>query len=147
MVFPSFFKGRAAEAINKFSGNKDYLEGMCAICALTAAAKGGIDDAEYDKTLKVIMANTAISAAFAAPEVESIFGKMTAKTGTRSGKSELKNEIREVIARDKTGTMGRAMMLAALDVADEGGIEPEETAVLKDLATICNVNYDKLLAE
>lgn len=150
--FGSLFKGKAAAAINQFSGNKDYLEGMCAICALVAAApdetgKSEIDDAEYDKTLTVIRSNTAISAAFGSAEIESMFGKMTPKTSTRSGRSELKNEIREVIERDKTGTMGRALMLAALDVADSGGINAGETVVLKDLATICAVNYDKLLAE
>lgn len=142
----NMFKGKTKDAVNQFSGNKDFLEGLCAICALTAAAEGGIDDAEYDKTMVVIRANSAISAAFSSTEIESVFGKMAPKTNTRSGKSELKNEIREVLARDKTGAMGQAMMLAALDVADEGGISDAETSVLKDLANLCGVNYDKMLA-
>lgn len=140
------FKGKAKDAINQFSGNKDFLEGLCAGCALTAAAEGGIDDAEYDKTLTVIRSNTAIAAAFSSTEIESVFGRMSPKTSTRSGKSELKNEIREVIARDKTGQMGQAIVLACLDVADEGGISDAEVAVMRDIASICNVNYDKLAA-
>lgn len=140
----NLFKGKAKEAINKFSGNKDFLEGMCAGCALTAAAEGGIDDKEYDKTLAVIRANSAISAGFGSTEIESVFGKMAPKTATRSGKAELKNEIRQVIERDKTGSMGQAIILACLDVADEGGISDTEVAVMRDLAGICNVNYDKL---
>lgn len=141
------FKGKAKEAINQFSGNKDFLEALCAGCALTAAAEGGISDAEYDATLTVLRSNTAIAAAFGSAEIESVFGKMTPKTSTRSGKAELKNEISEVVARDKTGSMGQAIILACLDVADqEGGISAPEQAVMKDLAAICNVNYDKLAA-
>ncbi|MDX0230328.1 TerB [Sinorhizobium meliloti] len=145
-LFSSVFKSNAKEAINKFAGNTDYLEGMSAACALVAAAEGGIDDAEYDKTVAVIRANSAISSAFNAQQIESTFSRMTPKTATRSGKSELKNEIREVIARDKTGQMGTAILLACLDVADEGGIGAQEEAVMRDIATICNVSYDKLAA-
>ncbi|AMX93722.1 MULTISPECIES: TerB family tellurite resistance protein [Mesorhizobium] len=145
-MFGSLFKGKAKEAMNQFSGNKDFLEGMCAACALTAAAEGGIDDKEYEKTLTVIRSNSAIAAGFDSTQIESVFGKMQGKTTTRSGKAELKNEIREVIARDKTGSLGQAIVLASLDVADEGGISPAEVAVMKDIASICNVNYDKLAA-
>jgi tellurite resistance protein len=145
-LFGMSFKSNAKEAINKFAGNTDYLEGMSAGCALTAAAEGGIDDKEFDKTLTVIRSNTAIAAAFNSQQIESTFSRMTPKTATRSGKAELKNEIREVIARDKTGEMGKAILLACLDVADEGGIGPQEEAVMRDIAEICNVNYDKIAA-
>lgn len=145
-MFGKIFGSKAKEAINQFSGNKDFLEGLCAACALTAAADGSIDDAEYDAALDVIKSNTAISAAFGTGEIEAVFGKMAPKTKTRSGKAELKEEIRQVIGRDKTGQMGQAIVLAALDVADQGGISDQETAVMKDIAGICNVNYDKLVA-
>lgn len=145
-MFGALFKGKAKEAMNQFSGNKDFLEGMCAGCALTAAAEGGIDDTEYDKTLTVIRSNSAIAKGFSSTEIEAVFGRMTPKTSTRSGKAELKNEIREVVARDKTGALGQAIVLACLDVADEGGISAAEVAVMKDIAGICNVNYDKLAA-
>jgi len=142
----NMFKGNAKEAINKFAGNTDYLEGMAAACALTAAAEGGIDDAEFEKTLTVIRSNTAISSAFTLQQIESTFSRMTPKTATRSGKSELKAEIAQVIARDKTGEMGKAILLACLDVADEGGIGPQEETVMRSIADICNVSYDKLAA-
>lgn len=143
-MFGNLFKGKAKEAINQFSGNKDFLEGMCSGCALTAAAEGGISDAEYDKTLTVIKSNTAIAAGFGISEIESVFGRLAPKTATRSGKAELKEEIRQVIERDKTGKMGQAIVLACLDVADEGGISDPEIAVMREIAGICNVNYDKL---
>lgn len=139
-------KGRAKDAVQAFSGNKDFLEGMCAGCALTAAAEGGIDDAEYDKTLMVIRSNTAIAAGFGSGEIEQVFGRLAPKTATRSGKAELKEEIRQVVNRDKSGQMGTAIVLACLDVADEGGISEAEVAVMKDVAGICGVNYDKIAA-
>lgn len=145
-MFSKMFKGKANDAIQQFSGNKDFLEGMAAGCALTAAAEGGISDAEYDKTLLVIKSNTAISAGFGTAEIEQVFGKWVPKTATRSGKAELKEEIRQVIERDKTGAMGNAIVLACLDVADEGGISDPEVAVLKEICSICNVNYDKAIA-
>lgn len=145
-MFGSMFKGKAKEAINQFSGNKDYLEGLCAGCALTAASEGGIDDAEYDAALSVIRGNSAIASAFSSGEIEQVFGRMTPKTNSRSGKAELKNEIREVVARDKTGQMGTAIVYACLDVADSGGISSPEEAVMREIAQICNVNYDKLAA-
>lgn len=146
MVF-GFLKSKAQEQAQKFSGSKDFLEGLCSACALTAAAEGGIDDNEYDQTLNVIRANKVIGAAgFSGGEIESVFSKMTPKTGTRSGKAELKQEIRECIARDKTGELGTAIMYAALDVADTGGISAAEETVMKEIAEICGVNYAKLAA-
>ncbi|BCH33235.1 hypothetical protein MesoLjLc_51650 [Mesorhizobium sp. L-8-10] len=138
------FGGKAKEAINQFSGNKDFLEGMCAVCALTAAADGSIDDAEIDQAITSIKANSAIAAGFGAAEIESVFGKMASKVNNRVGRMELKNEIRQVIDRDKTGQMGQALILAGLDVADQGGIDDKEETVLKELAGICNVDYNRL---
>jgi tellurite resistance protein len=142
----SFGKSKVAEQVNLFSGNSDYLEGLCSATALVAAAEGGISDEEYDKSLSVIRSNSAISAAFQGSQIEQCFSKMTPKTATRSGKAELKEEIRQVIARDKTGKMGQAIVYAMLDVADEGGISGPEEAIMRDIAAICNVNYDKLAA-
>lgn len=142
----SFGKDKVKASIQEMSGNKDFLEGMCAICALVAAAEGGISDAEFDQTITVIRSNSAISSGFGADEIEKTFGRMSPKTGTRSGRSELKEEIRQVLARDKTGKLGNAMMLAALDVADQDGISDPEMNVMKDLANLCGVNLDKLLA-
>ena len=142
----NFGKDKVKESVNQFSGNTDFLEGLCAGCALTAAAEGGIDDAEYEKALSVIRSNTAIGAAFQTSQIEQCFARMTPKTATRMGKSELKDEIRQVIARDKTGKMGQAIVLTCLDVADEGGISEAETTVMKDIAALCGVSYEKLLA-
>ena len=145
-MFGKLFGNRAKEAVNKFSGSTDFLEGLCAACALVAAADGEIDDKEFDMTLRVIQGNTAIAAGFNNSQIEQAFSRMQKNTGTRSGKSLLKNEIREVLDRDKTGQMGLAIALAALDVADSGGISESETVVLKDICQLTGQNFDKLIA-
>lgn len=143
-IFGNLLGKKANAAVQKFSGNMDFLEALCAGCALTAAAEGSIDDAEMDKTIQVIQANNAVSAGFNAQQIEQAFVKMAKQTGTRMGKSQLKDEIRQAVARDES--MGEAIVLTCLDVADTGGISKEEIEVMKMIAGLCNVNYDKLAA-
>lgn len=140
------FGGKAKESINKFNGNKDFLEAICAGCALVAAADGSISDAEAKAALTAMQSNKMISAAFGAREIELCFGKMESKVTTRSGRAELKKEIDECIARDKTGSMGEAVLYACLDVADDGGIDAAEEKVLREIAGLLRVDYDKLAA-
>lgn len=141
-IFGKLLGNRAKDAVQKFSGNTDFLEALCAGCALTAAAEGGIDDAEYDQALRIIQSNSAISAGFSPRDIESAFSRMAPKTASRMGKSELKREIEEAVKRDQS--MGEAIVLACLDVADTGGISEPEKVVMKGIAEICGVNYEKL---
>jgi tellurite resistance protein TerB len=141
-IFGKLLGNKTKDAVQRFSGNTDFLEALCAGCALTAAAEGGIDDAEYDTVLKVIQSNSAISAGFSARDIESCFSRMAPKTATRMGKSELKREIEEAIKRDQG--MAEAIVLACLDVADTGGISPAEETVMKQIAELAGVNYAKL---
>jgi tellurite resistance protein TerB len=148
-IFGKLLGNKAKDAVQKFSGNTDFLEALCAGCALTAAAdgdvgKGTIDDAEYDQTLKVIQSNSAISAGFSPRDIEACFSRLAPKTASRMGKAELKREIEEAVKRDQS--MGEAIVLACLDVADTGGISSPEEEVMKTIAQICQVNYDKLKA-
>lgn len=145
-MFGNLFKGKAKDAVNKFSGNKDFLEAMCAASALVAAADGTIDDSEVDAAINSIKSNAAISSGFSAQEIENVFGKMSTKVNTRVGRSQLKTEIQEAIGRDKTGDLGKAIVLGAADVADQNGIDDKEMAVLRDIAGLCNQNIEKLLA-
>jgi tellurite resistance protein TerB len=143
-IFGKLLGNKAKDAVQKFSGNTDFLEALCAGCALTAAAEGGIDDAEYDQTLKVIQSNSAISAGFSPRDIEACFSRLAPKTSSRMGKAELKREIEEAVKRDQS--MGEAIVLACLDVADTGGISPPEEEVMKIIAGLCQVNYEKLKA-
>lgn len=145
-IFGSLLGNKAKEAMNQFSGNKDFLEGLCAASGLVAAAEGGVSDEEFDMAMQVMLSKEAITSGFKATEVETTLGRMIKKTGTRSGKAELKQEIRDVVERDKTGGLGKAIFLAALDVADSGGIDAAEEKVLREIADLVGVNYDKEVA-
>lgn len=140
------FGAKAKESINKFSGNQDFLEAICAGAALVAAADGSIDDKEAKAALTAMQSNKLISVAFGPREIEICFGKMESKVTTRSGRAELKKEIEECVARDKTGSLGEAVLYACLDVADQGGIEENEEKVLREIAGLLRVDYDKLAA-
>lgn len=145
-LFGNLFGANVTAAVQKFSGDKDFLEAGCAVGALVGAADGNIDDAEYDAALAVMNANKILGAAFSPSEIESVFGKMAPKTKTRSGKAELINEIREGVAKDRDGTKAKALMLIGIDVADQGDIGADEEKVLRTLSEVLKVNYEKALA-
>lgn len=147
--FSKLLGDKAKQAMAEFSGSKDFLEGMIAWCVLVAGAKGEegkprISDDEYDKTMNVLRANSNISANFDMDQVESMFGKLAPKVESRSGRNELRTEIKEAVGRDKSGKMAKAMALAGLDVADSGGIDKEEEDVMRDLCKLVGVSYDEI---
>ena len=141
-IFGKLLGNRAKDAVQKFSGNTDFLEALCAGCALVAAADGKIDDDEYDQALRIIQSNSAIAAGFSARDIESCFSRMAPKTTSRMGKSELKREIEEAVKRNQD--MGEAIVLACLDVADTGGISENETAIMRQISEMVGVNFDKI---
>ena len=143
-IFGSMFKNAAKDAFTKVSGQKDVLEAMCAACARTAAAEGGIDSAEEDKAIIVIQKK--LGATFSEAEIEREFKKRAQQTATRSGKADLMTEIEQVIRRDNDGAIGKSILYLCLDVADEGGISADEEKVMRQIAATCKVDYDKLAA-
>ncbi len=143
-MFGNMFKNKAKAAFDRVAGRKDVLEAMCSACAITAASEGGIDPKEEDKAIVVIKSK--LGAAFSEAEIEREFHKRAQQTTTRSGKADLREEIAQVIRRDNDGAIGKSIVYLCLDVADEGGIDPEEEAVMKSIATICKQDYDKLAA-
>lgn len=142
-MLSGLFKNAAKDAITKVSGQKDVLEAMCSATALTAAAEGGIDPTEEDKAIVVIQKK--LGSTFNENEIEREFHKRAQQTATRSGKADLRTEIEQVIKRDNDGSIGKSIIYLCLDVADEGGIGPQEEAVIRQISAICKQDYDKLL--
>lgn len=132
-------KERLTGSVNKFSGRKDFLEAVCASCALVAAADGEIEDSEVDQTIKVIASNPALSSAFSTREIEGTADQMLKRAGAgRTGRMGLYREI-EDIAADKE--MAETVYLAALDVADtDGEVAPQEKEVLAKIAGKLGLN-------
>jgi tellurite resistance protein len=137
-------KQRLSGAMNKVAGNKDFLEGVCAACALVAAADGTVDDSEIQIAVANVTGNATLNGSFTKQEIAMTMESMLKRTGTRTGKLGLYTEIGEATA--KIGA-GEVIYLAALDVAEaDGTIDDEEQAVLTKIAERCGVDRGALEA-
>jgi tellurite resistance protein len=131
-------KAKLSGGVNKYSGRKDFLEAVCAASALVAAADGDVSDAEVDQTVKAVSSNASLSAAFKQSEIERVADAMLKRAqGGRVGRSGLYKEL-EDIANDHD--MSETVLLSALDVADHGGIDDKEKAVLGQIAQRLGLN-------
>jgi tellurite resistance protein TerB len=131
--------------ISKFSGQKDFLEAVCAASALIAVADGEIEDSEVEGLVKTIAANAILTQAFNRREIEQCAEEMLKRAqGGRMGRSGLHREIEDIAADpDKA----EVVLLAALDVAEsDGQIEPEEQTVLEKIASDLKVDLRRLMA-
>lgn len=130
-------------SVNRYSGNTDFLEAICAANALVIYADGNVDDIELEAAMKSIEANPTLQSCFNSRQVTQMMDKMLKRAeGGRVGRMGLYNEIEDVA---KDPDMSQAVMLAALDVADNDGISPEEEEVLKKISSKLNVNMDALM--
>jgi len=127
------FQEMLKSSMNKFSGNTDFLEAVCASAALVAAADGDISDDEVMETIKTIQNNPNLSGAFSASEIEKTSDAMFKRAnGGRSGRMGLYVEIEE--SAGKSGA-AEVILLCAIDVADaDNDISAEETKVLEKIA-------------
>lgn len=131
-------KSKLTGGVNKYSGRKDFLEAVCAASALVAAADGDVSDAEVDQTIKAITSNANLSAAFRTQEIERTADAMLNRAkGGRVGRSGLYKEIEDV---SSDHDMAETVLLSALDVADQGGIDDKEKAVLGTIAQKLGLN-------
>lgn len=139
------FKKLLDDRMGTFSGDKDFLEGVCAACALVASANG-IKDEEVDATAHAIASNPTMARAFKPREIEQVANEMLKRAGGgRMGRQALYKEIEEVGDRGDP-EKAEAIVLAALDVAEaEGGIDEDETKVLERVASMLNVDLKKAM--
>jgi tellurite resistance protein len=135
-------KSLVSGKVNKFKGNKDFLEAVCAAAALVAYAPGpngepgSCDDKEAAAAIKAITSNAILSGSFSGREIETTMDSMLKRAeGGRVGKSGLLREVEETLIKDTTGDMSEAVLLTALDVADSDGISPQEEIVLEQIAS------------
>jgi tellurite resistance protein len=66
------------------------------------------------------------------------------ESGGREARNQMLTEIKEVADKDATGEMGKTILLIALDVADQGGLDPKEETVLRRIASVLGANYDEV---
>lgn len=131
-------KQKLSGGVNKYSGRKDFLEAVCAASALVAAADGDVSDSEVDQTVKAVSSNASLAAAFKPSEIERTADAMLKRAqGGRVGRSGLYKELEDI---NSDHDMAETVLLSALDVADHGGIDDKEKAVLQQVAQRLGLN-------
>lgn len=133
-------KSLLGDKAKKFSGRTDFLEAVCAASALVASADGDLDDKELLAAVKAVKSNAALAAAFDERTIETTMDRMCSRAVGRVGKSGLYREIEDI---KSDHDMAETVLLVALDVADSGGISPEERAVLAKVASSLNLDLAK----
>jgi len=128
----SIFAKRGKDIGNRVAGKTDALEAAAALGALVAGADGNIGDDEQAATVKAIKTNEAVASAFTGMQIDQAVAKMFDKAdgGSRSGKLALWKEIDDVAGKNDAA-INEFVLVAGMDVADKGGRDAAETAVLE----------------
>jgi tellurite resistance protein TerB len=135
--------GFLGDSANKFSGNTDFLEGACALCALVAAADGSVDDDEIVSAIAAVKANKTISDSFSTSQIESTMDTMLTRVSTRTGRISLWDELKDIGA---DGELGQVVVACGVEVADaDGDVDDAEMKVLKKAGSMFGVNVEELL--
>lgn len=141
-----FFKKAMAAltgGTNKISGRTDVLEAACAAAAYVASADGDIGDDEISKATKSIKSTEILANSFSDNEINLCLDKMINKAQSgRAGRAQLIDQINDVAA---DAELAGLVMYIALDVADNGGIDPAEMKVLETVARELKLNLQAFL--
>lgn len=134
--------GAVRANVNKYSGNKDFLEAVCAASALVAAADGEIADDEIVAAIDTVKNNPTLSGVYTTTEIETTLDAMLKRCKTMSGRAALMRELDDVALKDQD--LRDDVYLAAADIASaDGSIEPAEKTVLNKIAGRLGVNASK----
>lgn len=127
--------GAAREVKADYSGNKDFLEGVCAASALIAAADGDIEESERRKVVSLITNHSTLSKIYNSKQVEDTAELMFKRAKDSSGRQQLARELDDVKSKADGRQMAEDIYLIAKDIAEsDGEVEPQEAVVLKKIA-------------
>lgn len=134
-------KKKLGGGLNRFSGNTDFLEAVCASAALTAFADGDCSDDELSVAIKTVSSNPELTEAFKPAAIEKTMdAMMTRAQAGRTGRMGLYKEIGDIDDQEMSDTV----YLIAMDIAEaDGDIGREEKAVLAKIASTLGVNQSK----
>jgi tellurite resistance protein TerB len=121
--------------------NKNVMEATVGACLLIAAADGTIERSETDKMEKLISVN---------PKLEAFKGRPIKDTITRYtgmleadfnyGKKKMLDEISDIA--DNSDDAEEVLYMALAISKSDGEMEPEELAVLKEIARVLALNIN-----
>jgi tellurite resistance protein TerB len=133
------FKKFAKDAFNKYAGNKDFLEAVCAASALVANADGNVSDEELEAAVEGMTNNAKLSALYSGDDIETELLRQVKRVKSISGRNELKKELKDVGDRDRD--LREAVYVIAADVAAASGdIGADEQKVLDKVAEMLRVD-------
>lgn len=128
----------------EYGQNKDFLEAVCAACALVAAADGDIEESEKRKVVSIVTGHATLGKLYQQNVIEQTADVMFKRAKDVSGRQQLARELDDIKGRPDGATMAEDVYLIALDIANaDGEIEPQEDAVLKKIATRLGVDASK----
>lgn len=135
-------KARLSSGANRFSGNTDFLEAVCASAALVAAADGDISDDEVAMASKTVKSNTVLAGAFKPAQIEhAIDGMLNRVAAGRTGRMGVFKELSDIDDPE----MRETVYLTALDVAEaDGEVCGKERDMLDKIAKNLGVNTTAL---
>lgn len=128
----------------EYGQNKDFLEAVCAACALVAAADGDIEESEKRKVVSIVTGHATLGKLYQQNVIEQTAETMFRRAKDVSGRNQLARELDDIKGRPDGATMAEDVYLIALDIANaDGEIEPQEDVVLKKIATRLGVDASK----
>lgn len=136
--------GKAKDLGNKYSGQKDFLEAVCAVVALVAFADGSLEDEERTAAVKVITANKNITSSYSTTDIEQTLEAMFGRAQTFSGKAGLYRELEDIAGKPGHQEKCEDAFLVGLDIAHaDGSLEEAEKKALGTIAQKLGVNPRK----
>lgn len=133
--------GAAREVSAEYSGNKDFLEAVCAAAALVAAADGDIEESEKRKVVSLITNHPTLGKLYKQTDIESTSDAMLKRAKEFSGRQQLARELDDIKGRPNGAQMAEDAYGVALDIAHaDGELEPQEAEVLKKIAARLGVD-------
>lgn len=140
------FGAGAKEIKNDYSGNKDFLEAVCAASALVAAADGDIEESERRKIVSLIQNHSTLGKSYDARVIENTAEEMLKKAKDSSGRAQLARELMDVKSKSDGQQMAEDAYLVGLDIANsDGELEDAEKEVLAKIANLLGVDPSRFV--
>ena len=130
--------------LNKFSGNKDFLEAVCAGAALVAYADGSCSDEEVAAALTAVSTSPSLTGAFTSTEIERCMNEMLKRASSGTvGRVALMREIADIRTKPD---MAEVVVCTLIDVASASGdIDAKELKVISAVAGELRIDHRQYL--
>lgn len=140
------FASGAKEINKEYGKSEDFLNAVCASCALVAYADGVLEDAEKKKIIEVLTGHTQLASLYQRPQIENAINNGLSHATTASGKQELARQLDKVLGLPNGTEMSDDVYLVAVDVASSNShhsVGEDEQKVLDKLAARLHVDPSK----